>query len=124
MGWQKGTGSSVRFCADKQSCDFAQKKEEVMLANADLIHAYYKEQLELDVKEIVPFAQSMRKLKLDISVLDLVDEIIKKVQALGKGDDGGKRRSMEGCACRGTGPVRRCLKNRQCSRCRRDRPWP
>jgi len=76
------------------------KLSQLILANADLIHSYYAEQLELDVAEIIPFAASMRKLnKLDISVLDLVDSIVQKVSALGKNSqsaDESSRRSMEG----------------------------
>ena len=56
------------------------KLSQTILKNKDLIYKYYSEQLKLDIQEIIPFAQQMRKLsKLDISVLDLVDNIIKQI---------------------------------------------
>ena len=58
------------------------KLSQTILKNKDLIYRYYKQQLKLDISEITPFAQEMRKRsKLDISVLDLVDSIIKQISS-------------------------------------------
>jgi len=56
------------------------KLSQCILEYKDLIYRYYSEQLKLDVQDIVPFANQMRKLgKLDVSVLDLVDRIVNDI---------------------------------------------
>merc|ERR1712176_255245 len=58
------------------------KLSELLINSKDLIYMYYQQQLTLDIEQIMPFAQQMRKLsKLDISVLDLVDSIVQKIKA-------------------------------------------